>query len=185
LFTEEEERIGCALSCKDPHMRVFNKGELPYRMHSVQTRRIPNLMLDMDISWRAILKNEAFSSTGAHGWDNLYLDMQAIFVAHGPSFKNQEVVRPFENVQLYNLMCHLVNITPSANNGTWGALHHLLIDPPHLNVNANEEVADMPPILRTIADTKEGAKKRAGCASVNGEESGKTAPEIVRRETDF
>ena len=185
MFTEEEERIGCALSCKDPHMRVFNKWELPYRMHSVQTRRIPNLMLDMDISWRAILKNEAFSSNGAHGWDNLYLDMQAIFVAHGPSFKNQEVVHPFENIQLYNLMCHLVNITPSANNGTWGALHHLLIDPPHLNVNTNEEVADMPPILRMIADTKEGAKKRTGCASVNGEESEKTAPEIVRRETDF
>ncbi len=135
MFTEEEERIGCALSCKDPHMRVFNKWELPYRMHSVQTRRIPNLMLDMYISWRAILKNEAFSSNGAHGWDNIYLDMQAIFVARGPSFKNQEVVRPFENIQLYNLMCHLVNITPSANNGTWGALHHLLIDPPHLNVN--------------------------------------------------
>ena len=95
MFTEEEERIGCALSCKDAHMRVFNKWELPYRMHSVQTRRIPNLMLDMDISWRAILKNEAFSSNGAHGWDNLYLDMQAIFVAHGPSFKNQEVVRSF------------------------------------------------------------------------------------------
>ena len=49
----------------------------------------------------------------------------------------------------------------------------------------NEEVADMPPILRMIADTKEGAKKRTGCASVNGEESEKTAPEIVRRETDF
>ena len=43
----------------------------------------------------------------------------------------------------------------------------------------------MPPILRMIADTKEGAKKRTGCASVNGEESEKTAPEIVRRETDF
>lgn len=179
-FTEEEQRIGGALSCKDPHMRVFNKWELPYRMHSVRTRRIPNLMVDMDISWRAVIKEEAWGSSGAHGWDNLYLDMQAIFVAHGPAFKNREVVRPFENVQLYNLMCHLVNVTPSENNGTWGALHHLLMDPPNLNVDANEELLDMPPILRTIAETKEGTKKRTGCALVNGEENGKTTPEIVR-----
>lgn len=161
-------------------MRVFNKWELPYRMHSVRTRRIPNLMVDMDISWRAVIKEEAWGSSGAHGWDNLYLDMQAIFVAHGPAFKNREVVRPFENVQLYNLMCHLVNVTPSENNGTWGALHHLLMDPPNLNVDANEELLDMPPILRTIAETKEGTKKRTGCALVNGEKNGKTTPEIVR-----
>jgi len=179
FFTGEEERIGGALSCKNPHMRVFNKFELPYRMHFTRTRRIPNLMLDMDISWRTVLKEEAWGSSGAHGWDNLYPDMQAIFVAHGPAFKNREVVRPFENVQLYNLMCHLVNITPSANNGTWGALHHLLMDPPNVNVDVNEELSDMPPILRTIAETKEGAK--IGCALVNDHENGKR-PEIVRQD---
>ncbi|XP_032780225.2 ectonucleotide pyrophosphatase/phosphodiesterase family member 3 [Daphnia magna] len=173
---EEEDRIGDALSCKDPRMRVFNKWELPYRMHSVRSRRIPNLMLDMDLSWRAVIKQEAWSGGGAHGWDNVYLDMQAIFIAHGPSFKNQEVVRPFENIQLYNLICHLVNVTPAENNGTWGALHHLLSDPPNLLVDADQEFPDMPQILRKLADTREEKDKPSACAYVNHKETEKTSP---------
>lgn len=181
FFIEEEDRIGDALSCKDPRMRVFNKWELPYRMHSVRSRRIPNLMLDMDLSWRAVIKQEAWSGGGAHGWDNVYLDMQAIFIAHGPSFKNQEVVRPFENIQLYNLICHLVNVTPAENNGTWGALHHLLSDPPNLLVDADQEFPNMPQILRKLADTREEKYKPSACAYVNHKETEKTSPAMVRQ----
>lgn len=31
--------------------------------------------------------------------------LQALFVGFGPSFKQNEVVAPFENIELYNLMC--------------------------------------------------------------------------------
>lgn len=30
---------------------------------------------------------------------------QAIFVAHGPGFKEKTEVKPFENIEVYNLMC--------------------------------------------------------------------------------
>ena len=40
----------------------------------------------------------------------------------------------------------MVNVTPAANNGTWGALHHLLIDPP--SAEGSEELPQIPPILR-------------------------------------
>ena len=93
-----------ALTCQDPHMRVFNKWDLPYRMHSSQSARIPNLMLDMNLGWRDIFKENKFTGNGGHGWDNLYKEMQAIFLGYGPSFKRKTVVRPFENVQLYNLV---------------------------------------------------------------------------------
>lgn len=43
----------------------------------------------------------------------------------------------------------MLNITPAVNNGTWGALHHLLVHPPViLNLGQSEEVSQMPPILR-------------------------------------
>jgi len=80
----------------------------------------------------------------------LYQDMQAIFVAYGPSFKSNYVSQPFENIQLYNLMCALVNVTPAANNGTWGALHHLLTNPPVTDVKEN--VGEMPQILHIDDD---------------------------------
>lgn len=30
---------------------------------------------------------------------------QAIFIGYGPGFKTSTVVPPFENIELYNLMC--------------------------------------------------------------------------------
>ena len=104
IIKEEEERIMKSLTCKDSHMRIFNKWDLPYRMHLAQSNRIPNLMLDMDLSWRGVFKADQYTGNGGHGWDNLYTDMQAIFIGHGPSLKSKTVVRPFENIQLYNLV---------------------------------------------------------------------------------
>lgn len=161
-------------------MRVFNKWELPYRMHSARSRRIPKLMLDMDLSWRGVAKQDSYTGKGAHGWDNLYLEMQAIFIAHGPSFKSRTVVRPFENVQLYNLMCALVNVTPAENNGTWGALHHLLVDPPVLDVSTNQEFPEMPPMLRAVPGSEGEIISRTACDLLNNRETGKETSETVK-----
>uniref|UniRef100_A0A3P9J7W3 ENPP1-3/EXOG-like endonuclease/phosphodiesterase domain-containing protein n=1 Tax=Oryzias latipes TaxID=8090 RepID=A0A3P9J7W3_ORYLA len=38
---------------------------------------------------------------------------------------------PFENIEVYNLMCDLLNIRPAPNNGTHGSLNHLLKNPVH------------------------------------------------------
>ena len=56
---------------------------------------------------------------GNHGWDNINPDMLALFIAQGPSFKKGVEVRPFHNIELYNLMCAMVGINPGPNNGTW------------------------------------------------------------------
>lgn len=136
-YADELERLGRAIECQDERMRVFTKWELPFRMHATRSQRFPNLILDLDISWRGTFDGEPYHNKGTHGWDNLYEDMQAIFIGYGPSFKKQLTVRPFENIQLYNLMCALVNVTPSDNEGLWGALHHLLVDPPAADESIN------------------------------------------------
>lgn len=66
--------------------------------------------------------NEEWVLLGNHGWDNLNSEMQAMFVAQGPSFKKSTTVRPFFNIDLYNLMCAMVNVDPAPNNGTWVSL---------------------------------------------------------------
>lgn len=39
---------------------------------------------------------------------------QAIFIGYGPGFKKQTVVPPFENIEVYNLMCGKCKFTLSS-----------------------------------------------------------------------
>lgn len=58
-----------------------------------------------------------------------------MFVAHGPSFKESTQVRPFHNIDLYNLMCVMIDIVPVPNNGTWVSLIGMLPDVSFVNKN--------------------------------------------------
>ncbi|KAL5487255.1 hypothetical protein EMCRGX_G019834 [Ephydatia muelleri] len=73
-----------------------------------------------------INKAGSVSQLGNHGYDNLFSEMQSIFVAHGPAFKQGNYSKPVDSINLYNLMCELLKITPSRNNGTSGALDYML-----------------------------------------------------------
>jgi len=44
--------------------------------------------------------------------------MYPIFIGHGPSFKKNFTIKSFNNVDIYPLMCYLLGIEPSANNGS-------------------------------------------------------------------
>ena len=55
--------------------------------------------------------------TGVHGYDNEYPDMRATFVAHGPVFRKHFNAPPFSNVEVYNLMTHILGLTPAPNDG--------------------------------------------------------------------
>ena len=43
--------------------------------------------------------------------------MGALFVAAGPILRRGLVVRPFENVHIYDLLCRILKITPAGNDG--------------------------------------------------------------------
>jgi alkaline phosphatase D len=43
--------------------------------------------------------------------------MHAIFYAMGPSFKENYTHPTFENVEIYNLVCHILNLQPAENDG--------------------------------------------------------------------
>ena len=43
--------------------------------------------------------------------------MQALFIAHGGNFKSGLVAEPFENVEVYNLMCRILGLNPAPNDG--------------------------------------------------------------------
>lgn len=54
---------------------------------------------------------------GAHGYDNRVEPMRALFVGHGGRFRKGVVVDAFPNVDIYNVMCRILNVEPAKNDG--------------------------------------------------------------------
>lgn len=138
-FSFNYEGLVKNLSCRSPDqpMRPYLKENLPKRMHFANNVRIERGHLYMKSGWQAALnrKEIKYCTGGFHGSDNIFANMQAIFIGFGPGFKKNTIVPPFENIEIYNLMCDLLDIRPAPNNGTHGSLNHLLKTPIHMPVN--------------------------------------------------
>ena len=52
-----------------------------------------------------------------------------MFLSYGPKFQSKRKIEPFGNIELYNLMCDVLGISPAENNGTHGSMNHLLRQP--------------------------------------------------------
>ncbi|CAI9563683.1 unnamed protein product [Staurois parvus] len=124
------------LTCKKPdqHFKPYLKQHLPKRLHYANNRRIEDIHLLVDRKWHVARKpvdvykkpTKGCVFQGDHGYDNKFSSMQTVFVAYGPTFKYKTKVPPFENIELYNVMCDLLGLKPAPNNGTHGSLNHLL-----------------------------------------------------------
>ena len=118
------------LLAKHPHMRCWRKRELPVRFHYGSNRRIPPLLCLADRGWTisshdAIQAKKPFS-VGQHGYDNDFPEMRAIFIASGPAFRRHSVVPPFDNVDVYPLLAHLLGIKPEPNDGDFSKVRDTL-----------------------------------------------------------
>ncbi|KAI4891327.1 hypothetical protein NFI96_013318 [Prochilodus magdalenae] len=135
FFTFDYEGLVKNLSCRvpDQSMQPYLKEHLPKRLHFARNIRIERAHLYMKTQWQAALSpgDIKYRSGGFHGSDNTFTNMQAIFVGYGPGMKHKTSVAPFENIEVYNLLCDLLGIPPAPNNGTYGSLHHLLRNPVH------------------------------------------------------
>ncbi|XP_033738206.1 uncharacterized protein LOC117325827 isoform X2 [Pecten maximus] len=118
------------LECKSGHYHAFSRRDTPVRHHYFNNPRIGDVILDVQAKWTVSRKRSSFCLQGNHGYDNLYKSMQALFLAHGPGFKVNYTSKPFENIELYNMMSDLLDIKPSSNNGTAGSLDDILRMPP-------------------------------------------------------
>uniref|UniRef100_A0A8C6WIL7 Ectonucleotide pyrophosphatase/phosphodiesterase 1 n=1 Tax=Neogobius melanostomus TaxID=47308 RepID=A0A8C6WIL7_9GOBI len=118
----------CPFPASLNHSLPYLKEHLPKRFHFAHHERIERGHLYMKEGWQAAMRKTEmkYCSGGFHGSDNVFKNMQAIFIGYGPGFKHKTVVPPFENIEVYNLMCDLLGIRPAPNNGTHGSLNHLL-----------------------------------------------------------
>ncbi|TSL82490.1 Ectonucleotide pyrophosphatase/phosphodiesterase family member 2 [Bagarius yarrelli] len=126
------------LICKKPdqHFKPYLKQQLPKRLHYANNRRIEEIHLMVERKWHVARKPPEGKRhpgkcgfSGDHGYDNKINSMQTIFFGYGPMFKFKTKIPPFENIELYNVMCDLLGLKPVPNNGTHGSLNHLLRNP--------------------------------------------------------
>jgi predicted AlkP superfamily pyrophosphatase or phosphodiesterase len=109
------------------HAACWKKEDIPERLNYRQGKRVAPIICTSDEGWITTSRKRYDDWTrdlddldrprGAHGYDNRFRSMQAIFVAHGPAFRKGHIAEPFENVEVYNLMCSILGIKPAPNDG--------------------------------------------------------------------
>lgn len=110
-----------------PNITVWKKGEIPDKYVYGKNARVPELVVSPNIGTYVVFRENPRAYTGgAHGYDNFTPEMEAIFYAAGPSFKKGYNAPVMANVNLYLLICKLLGIEPSANDGEEAVVNSLL-----------------------------------------------------------
>ncbi|KAF2739256.1 Phosphodiest-domain-containing protein [Polyplosphaeria fusca] len=115
-----------------PQVEVYLRDkDMPERYHFSRNKRIAPLWIIPKAGWAIVDKTEfdvvegkkkgdVYHPRGLHGYDHEHPLMRAIFVARGPAFPHEPNSRmePFQNIELYNIVCDSIGIQPAPNNGT-------------------------------------------------------------------
>ncbi|MFQ6674019.1 MAG: ectonucleotide pyrophosphatase/phosphodiesterase, partial [Fidelibacterota bacterium] len=118
-----EDTIYNVLKGAHPRLTVYRKEEIPQRFHYRDHRRITPIIAIASEGW-SITTHGYFDSHptaytgGDHGYDNQLKSMGALFIASGPALKDGLVVRPFQNIHLYELICHILSLQSLENDGS-------------------------------------------------------------------
>lgn len=126
--TLTNDDIYARLAGRHPSLKVYRKGEIPARLQYGAHPRVPPIFIMADDGWTILARRSGapWSRFGSHGYDNAAESMQGLFVAAGPAFKPGTRVDRFRSVDLYELMCRILGVTPHKNDGDSKAIGSLL-----------------------------------------------------------
>jgi len=106
-----EAAVEKALIAPHEHMQCWRKGELPARLHYGRNARVPAILCLAETGWQVLPTTPAEPRTGgAHGYDNMAPEMEALFIANGPGFARGRTVPAFDNVDVYPLLRGLIGL---------------------------------------------------------------------------
>jgi len=128
----EEVYKGLKEGSKSSNFSVYKKEELPKRWFYGDNRRIMPIVVIADLghvfddyanrykklSKKLNITYDENRKFGIHGYDNNAVTMRAFFLAHGPAFKKGVEIPAFDNVDLFPLICSIMDLEPAPNNGT-------------------------------------------------------------------
>ena len=116
LYSDENNEIEKSyLKLKQlSNIDVYKKENIPDKWRFKRHHRIKDILIVAKEGW-TILKDNLegsyyFYSKAAHGYDNDLQSMQAIFFAQGPAFKKDYTISSINNIDIYPLIAHILNI---------------------------------------------------------------------------
>ena len=96
-------------------IHVRKKEEIPAELPYGSSPRIGDVGVAPELGWR--FTDRPGTLKGAHGFFPSYPEMHVVFRATGPDFKKGYKAEGFRNVSIYPLICHLLQIQASPNDG--------------------------------------------------------------------
>ncbi|MDQ3171751.1 MAG: ectonucleotide pyrophosphatase/phosphodiesterase [Acidobacteriota bacterium] len=116
------------LAGRHPHLQVYRRHEIPARLQFGTHPRVPPILLLAGEGWSVFPQRQEGRrfSLGAHGYDNALESMQALFVAAGPAFERGVRLEQIRSVDVYEVMCAILGITPNRNDGDPSVARRLL-----------------------------------------------------------
>ncbi len=136
IFPKEGQKDVIAERLKNiANAKCWRKEDIPERLHYKDGPRVAPIICSADegamLTSRQRLadakKRPNFDKpSGAHGYDNELESMRAMFVGHGKAFKKRKIVDPFPNIDVYNVMCKILGLTPAPNDGNFERVRGML-----------------------------------------------------------
>ncbi|KAM5193226.1 glycerophosphocholine cholinephosphodiesterase ENPP6 isoform 1-T1 [Mantella aurantiaca] len=120
------------------HMTVYEREQIPDRFYYKKGKFVSPLTLIAEQGWFIAQSKEKLPywnngtlskqgwQHGWHGYDNELMDMRGFFLASGPDFKMNFRSAPIRSVDVYNVMCKVLDMEPQPNNGSWSRVECML-----------------------------------------------------------
>ncbi len=108
------------------HIRAWKRADIPAYLGYGTDKNMGDVVVLPDVGW-LFADKPSKKQRGSHGFDHTAADMQVGFRAIGPDFKVGYVKADrFRNVCVYPLLCYLLGVTPSPNDGSLEEVRDLL-----------------------------------------------------------
>ena len=105
---------------------AWQKGDIPPHLHYGNNPRFPGIVVVADSLWSIGTRPGPSGYTGgAHGYDNTFSDMNTIFYAEGPAFKEDYISAPFSNVEVYGIIAEILGLDPAPTDGDPENVRHI------------------------------------------------------------
>jgi predicted AlkP superfamily pyrophosphatase or phosphodiesterase len=113
-----EVEVEQALARRHAHGECWTKATIPARFVLGSNPRVPAIVCAADVGWLMTAPGRDVTRPGgAHGYDNQSVEMQALFIAHGPGVARGRVVSDMDSVDVQPLIGRLLGLTVPAGDG--------------------------------------------------------------------
>jgi predicted AlkP superfamily pyrophosphatase or phosphodiesterase len=124
------DQLYAALHGKDPRMAVYRPSEIPKHLHYSGNPRIGDLvaLATAPVVLHLAPRPGQTEPKGMHGYDAATMPlMQGIFFAAGPDLRAGLTIEPFQNINIYPLIAHILGLTePAGIDGKLSVLQPIL-----------------------------------------------------------